>query len=250
MTTYTYLLALRRIQKPDFSQTTKYASGNLKADLASGQSSCVVVCENAATTLGFHANGIVRLSEQDSPDDTGTYEEITLNGTTPLVNGLEVTLYFDGTNVNAFTAADTKISAVMEIGDIEAATGTIVVTSASGTVDESGFPPVCYNKGTRDETLTVTFSTTTAFSVTGSRSGALGSGTISTDFVAVNPINGSTLITLPTGFFSGSGWVALNTVVIPTIGCNFAYWEARIIPADCDSLNGNEAIVAYTGESG
>lgn len=235
----------------DFNQTTKYAAASLKTGIAIGATSCVVTCENAVTTLGFRASGKVRISNQTTPSDiSGDFEDMVLTATPPLISGLDVTLYFATGTVKAYLAVNTVVGSVMTIGTIQATTGTIVVTSAGGTVNAGGFAPVCYNKGTRDETLTVTFSTTTAFSVSGSRSGSLGSGTVSTDFTANNPINSSTLIYIPAGFFSATGFVALNTVSIPTIGCNFSYWEARVVPAGSASLNGNEVQFAYTGESG
>lgn len=248
---YVYLFAGTKTDtEADFDQSIIYSAADLNTDITAGDTSCVVTCEIAATTLGFHASGKIRLSNQLYPGAAGDSEDIVLTSTTPLVNGLDVTLYFSTPAVNSYVAINTVVGSVMPVGDIEATTGTIVVTSTSGTVDEPVYPPVCYNKGTRDEILTVTFSTTTAFSVSGSRSGALGSGTVSTDFTATHPTNSATLIFIPTGFFSVTGFVALDTVVIPTIGNNFAYWESRVVPALSDSLNGDEVIFAYTGESG
>ena len=248
---YVYMFAGTKTDtEADFSQTVKYAAADLAADITTGDTACTITCEDAVTTLGFHASGKVAISDQLYPGARGASLVVTLSSTPPLVSGLTVTLYFETAITAGFLASNTVVGAVMEPSDIEATTGTIVVTSASGTVDESVYPPVCYNKGTRDETLTASFSTTTNFTVSGSRSGALGSGTVDTDFVATHPTNSATLITIPAGFFSATGFVALDTVVIPTIGCNFAYWEARVIPALADSLNGNQAISAYTGESG
>ena len=234
----------------NFSQTIIYAAGNLTNDISIGAESCTITCEAAATTLGFHANGKIILSNQEDPSASGDSETITLSSTTPTISGLEVTVYFNSPCTKAFLALNTVVGSVMEYGETEAGTGTIVVTSASGTVDESGAPPVCYNKGTRDETLTVSFTAPTTFAVTGSRSGSLGSGNVTTEFTATNPLNSANLITLPVGFFSATGWLALDTVVIPTVSNGFAYWEARVVPPLCGTLNGDEVIFAYTGESG
>lgn len=235
----------------DFDMTTIYAAAALTNDIAIGATSCTVTCEAAATTLGFHASGKIVVSDQEYPGAAaGTYTEIQLSSTTPLISSLEVTLYFESAATVAYSALDSVVGMVMEYGDTEASVGTATVTSASGTVDEALSPPTCNNKGTRDEILTVSFTAPTTFAVTGSRSGALGSGTVGTIFTATNPLNSATLITIPATFFSTTGWLALDTVTIPTIGNNFAYWEARVIPAACDSLNGDKVIFAYTGESG
>lgn len=235
----------------DFDMTTIYAAGALTNDISIGATSCTITCEAVATTLGFHASGKIVISDQAYPGAaTGTSAEVQLSATTPTINGLEVTVYFAAAIDSAFIAAVSVVGMVLEYGSAVATTGTIVVTSASGTVDETGASIICNNKGTRDEILTVSLTSATTFSVTGSRSGALGSGTVGTIFTATNPLNSATLITLPADFFSATGWLALDTVVIPTIGNNFSYWEARVIPALCDTLNGNEVIFAYTGESG
>ena len=233
----------------DLDETTIYAAGTLAADIAVDDTAITVTMEATKTTEGFHADGKIAVSNKSTPSGTGTTVIVPLSSTPPLVSGLTVTLYLEEPMTEAFSSANTIVASVMEMSPIQAKTGTIVVTSASGSVDESSYPPVGNNKGTRDEELTVSFSTTTNFTVSGTRSGALGSGTVSTDFVATNPINGATLLTIPAGFFSSTGFIALDTVTIPTIGANFAYWETRVVPEDCDTLAGDQAIFAYTGES-
>lgn len=248
---YVYMFAGTKTDtEADFDNSTKYAAANLNGDITIGDTSCIVVCESAVTTAGFHADGKVVISNQTYPGTSGDSVTVTLSSTPPLVNGLLVTLYFSEAIDISFNAVNTSVGAVMEPGDLAAEIGTPVVTSTSGIVDEIGYPPVCNNKGTRDEILTVSFATTTTFTVSGSRSGSLGSGDVSTDFIATNPLNSATLITIPAGFFSASGWVALDTVTIPTVGSNFAYWEARVVPAGCGALRGNEVVSAYAGESG
>lgn len=230
------------------SESTFYSCGNLKNNVSSGATAITVTVEAAALTSGFHASGRIRLSNQSDPSQSGDYEDVILNSTAPLISGNDVTVYTDTGITNAYLAANTMVSSVYSPGTSSVSTGAIVVTSSSGSVDEATYPPVVNNTGTKDETVTVTFSDATNFSVAGSRSGNLGSGTVSTDFIATNPDNAKELITLLAGFFSGT-FAALDTVVIPTNGNNSPFWLKRTVPALSISLTGDENITAYKGES-
>ncbi len=232
------------------SESRLYACGILQADITAGEAALTLTVENSAQTAAFEALDMVRISAQTSPEASGTWEDISCNSSTPLINGLNVTLYFATNLENSYTvAAGTVVSSLIESSSTSPSTGTIDVTSVSGSVDESGFPPELNNKGTVDEDLTVTFSSSTAFTVVGSRSGALGAGTVSGDFVATHPYNSAMLITLRAGFFSATGFLNLDTVEIPTIANNIPFWLKRIVPAGSSVLSGDYNISAYRGES-
>lgn len=229
------------------SEARAYGSGILANDISIGVSTLVVTVENAAMTGIFADADKIRLSNQSSPELTGDFELVDLSGA-PAVVGLDITLTLATATQTAYLAANTVVSSLYEPGSTASAIGTVVVNSASGTVDEVGFAPTLNNRGTIDEELTFSFSDSTNFTVVGSRSGALASGITTADYTAVNPDNSKNIITLPSGFFGGS-FVALDTVVIPTIANNFAFWLKRVVPAGAGTLNGDLNISAYSGES-
>lgn len=229
-------------------ETTFHSTGALKTDIAAGVTSCTVTVENAAQTAGFHASGKIRISNQTDPSTSGDYETITLNATAPTVSGLDVTVYWDTASTNAYLAANTVVSSVYEPGTSSVSYGSIVVTSTSGTVDDSTFPPILNNTGTMDESITVSFTAATTFTAAGSRSGSHGSGDTSTDFTMTHPTNGKVLCTLSAGFFTGT-YAALDTVVIPTVGNSSPFWLKRVVPALSSNLTGDQNITAYLGES-
>ena len=233
-----------------FDNTRKYGAATLASDCLTDSTTAVVTVESTDLTGIFASGDLIRLSAQTIPGGPGNYEDVTLSSTAPQVSGTTVTLYLNTAVTMDFYADATVVSSCYQPGDTEAAIGTVVVTSASGITneDDSALAPTLNNTGTRDETLTVTFSTATAFSVTGSKSGSLGSGTKDSTFTAYNPTNGKVLITLPAGFFSGT-WSALDTVEIPTISNSFAFWLCRTIPVGSSVFSGDENITAYLGES-
>lgn len=227
--------------------TRAYGAGQLKNDVSAGATSIVVTVEHADMVDIFVNGDLFVISDKESPELTGNAEVDKTVTAVPTAVGLDITLQVDALT-NSYLAADTVVSSVYEPGTTESAIGTIVITSASGTTDEATYPPVLNNRGTVDESLTFSFSDATNFSVSGSRSGALASGTTTADYTAINPDNTKDLITLPNGFFSGT-YASLDTVVIPTIANNFAFWLNRIIPAGSSTLNGDLNISAYSGES-
>lgn len=229
-----------------FSATRVYGCGSLANDVVANDVVSVVTVENVAMTNIFADGDKVRFSNQDSPELAGDFELVLLTAA-PSINGLDITLTHEAL-VGTYLASNTVVASLYQPGDKVSGVGTIVISSASGTVDESGFPPVTNNRGTVDEELTFSFSSGSNFTVAGSRSGPLEAGSVNADYTAINPNNLKNIITLPNGFFTGT-YVGLDTVVIPTIANNFAFWLQKTIPPLSSKLNSDLNITAYTSES-
>ncbi len=247
---YLYLFAGTKVDtEATINETRKFGCGKLAVDVSMGATSFTVTVENAALTSIFQASDKIRVSNKISPELAGDTEEIQLNSTTPTINGLDVTVYFDVGTTNAYLAINSFISSLYQVSTTSVSVGTIDITSTSGTIDDSNFPPELNNTGTRDEELTVAFTSPTTFTMTGSVSGSLGSAAnLTSDFIATNPINGKQIIKLPAGFFTGT-YESLDTVVIPTIANNVPFWLKRVVPPASGTLSGNLNISALLGES-
>lgn len=229
-------------------ETTFHVAGNLKTDLSIGDTDITVTVEDPALVTGFHVSGRIVISNKTSPElTTGDSEEITLNATAFTVSGSDVTMHTDVGVVAAYLASNSYVSSMLTPGDSTVSTGTVVITSTSGTVDESTFPIIVNNTGTKDESITVTFTSATTYTVAGSVSGNLGSGSVSATFTGVNPDNAKTCIEFTSGFFTGT-YASLDTVVIPTISNATPLWLKRTVPALSDSLSGNTNLTGFKGE--
>jgi hypothetical protein len=132
------------------------------------------------------------------------------------------------------------VSGVVDLGDIVAATSAWAETSVSGTYDEVTYPVVVNNIGTVSDTWTLTFTSASAFTVTGANTGSVGSGSILSDFQPVNPSVG-------TGdyYFQiyASGWggtfVAGDTITFVTTYSAKGIWIKEVVPAGTVSCTQN-----------
>jgi len=103
-------------------------------------------------------------------------------------------------------------------------------SSSSGTYDENTYPLLLFNDGTVQDTFTITFSSSTAFTCSGTATASLGVGSTLTDFSPINPDTGHPYFTLRSAGFAGS-WTNGDTVVFrtgpPTTSYNIYIGKAK-----------------------
>ncbi len=226
-------------------ETRKFGTAPLKNDASIGVTALTVTVEDVSLTGIFQANDKIRVSNTTLPASGDLIIE--LNATTPGISGSDVTVYFDTATVTEFLASNTQVSSLYYPGTSETSNTSPVVTSSSGSVDDTTYPIILNNSGTRDEEITVTFSDATNFSVAGNRSGSFGSGTVSTDFEGLNPDNSKVAVSFTNGFFGGT-FATSDTVVFSTVSNSIPFWEKQVVPVASSSLSGNNNITCFMGE--
>ena len=124
------------------------------------------------------------------------------------------------------------VCGVVELDSIIASADTFVVTSVSGTYDDTTFPILISNIGTVEDTWTLSFTSPTAFTVTGTNTGSLGSGTRSSDFSPVNPNigTGAYYFSIRASGFGGT-FVIGETITFSTHHSAKSIWAKEIAPA-------------------
>lgn len=226
------------IQSSADDYTNWYGSGILNTNLLSGESQMEVAYDNADGVFSGEAL-YLRL------DDGVNNATVQLVGEPAWVGNI-ATLTFSGALEADFDADDTIVSTVLDLGDVVAESSDWLETSSSGTYDESSYPLGTFNIGTITEDWTLTFLTSTTFSVSGATVGSVGSGSIATNFA---PANGS-------GYYFridkdgwGGTWAVGETITFSTTHSAKPLWVKEVVPAGCQALSNNSVQFNWEGES-
>lgn len=225
-----------------------YGTGVLDSLVSAGANTIDVVVEDGAEII-FRDTEKIRISDKTGIDDLVGNEEIhTINGV-PVVNGDVVTITLAGTLANGY-AAGSQVSSFLEVGDVQGAFSSFVVTSAGdGTYDEVNNPILVDNIGGVRDTWTLTFQDATNFTISGANSGSVGSGTIGSN---TSPNNGDFSRPYWTIFAAGFGgtFQAGDTIEFVTDPAAVGVWFRRVIPAGANPQSGNSFNVRFRGETG
>jgi len=224
-----------------------YGSGQLSASRLIGDSFMEVVTEGASFDM-FKQGDLVRISDKVNVDDLVGNEEFVTIANTPSYTGDIVDFTFSPSLANAYTNTLTRVASVIEHGDIEGSVDGYIKSSVSGTYDEVGNPVEVDSIGTVEETITITFTSPTAYDVVGDTLGALGSGNISSDFAPNNPDFSKPYFILRFAGFAGT-WAISDSITFDTHPAAVPVWYKRIVPAGANSFAGNKVIAAIDGES-
>lgn len=218
--------------------------------IAIGAATIDVLMEKGADLI-FVQGDTLRISDKTSVNDVGGKEEfVTIStGGVSAPTGDVRTLTIDAPGpVNSFlTGIGTKISSVYEPANIVSAFSSFVITSSLGTyVTASNL--IVDNIGGIQQNWTLTFTSATAFDLTGDTLGAVGSGNISSTFAPNN-----TDFTKPYFSMNSAGWggtyVAADTITFTTAPASVPLWLERTVPAGAASFSANSVIPALEGES-
>jgi len=143
----------------------------------------------------------------------------------------------------------TRIAVYLDLGDLHAYTDSVVATTAGdGDFDDANHPITGDNKGSVRDTITLTFTSATAFDASGSYLGSLGSGTTSSDFSPSNPNTSTPYFTVPSAGWMGT-WASGDTLVFELYPASEAIWMKEVVPAGANSKANNTVVVGIYGES-
>jgi hypothetical protein len=161
-------------------------------------------------------------------------------------NGTYLTLALTGTLSNPFDQADTVVASVIEVAEVVASVDSVVVSSASGTLDSTAL--IAHNRGATRDTITLTFTSATEYSAAGLVAGDLGIGTTNSSFAPSNPSTSGPRFTIPSTAWGGT-FADGDDVEFELHPAAIPIWYRRVVPAGADSLANATVSVTVTGES-
>jgi len=137
------------------------------------------------------------------------------------------------------SATPTTISSCIESATLETSTDNWIESSTGGTYDEAGSPVTNDNLGGIEQTWTLTFTSTTDFSVVGDVVGSIGTGSVSTNFTPVNATFAQPYFSLLSAGWGGS-WAVNDTLVFQTHPAAQPFFCELIVDAGTASYSNDD----------
>ncbi len=221
-----------------------YGAASVTGALSAGAGSIAVLPEAVADGI-FVAGDVLYISDKTSisaVDGNEEYAQIAPGGVS--INGSIATLTLVSPLQYGYTAP--HVSSVLTPGDVLTALSDKSVTSTAGTLDEAQI--VLAPRSTVADTFTLTFTSATAFTVTGSVAGDLGGGVIGSTCAPTNTAFSGPYFTLPAAAWGGT-FEAGDTVSFTTSPAAVPVWYERIVPAGASSFAANSFSLAVDCES-
>lgn len=226
----------------------QYGAGTLNANATLGATTCQVLVEAAADAL-FKNGMTVRISDRQTIDGIGNEQYVVLSADASY-SGNVATLTFTGTPLayNFAAATPSYASSCITPADIQATVTDWALTSGAGTFDSVNFPVQPHGIGSIEQLWTMLWTSPTSYTVSGDTVGAIGTGTINTNFVPANPAYSKPFFTIPSAAFGGT-FANGNSASFRTHPASAPIWYKRTVPAGATSLSNNRVITGYDGES-
>jgi len=222
----------------------KYGVAKLDANKTAGATSLVVLLEDPSIPIFLNGDKI-RVSNKATVDAAGDEDIVTISGAPSLVGSL-LTINFTPALTFSYLESNTRVSKIYTVGDVKPAYSGQSVTSSLGTCDFAQLAMT--NLGTIYDVWTVTFSSPTAYSVTGVNSGSVGTGNRSGDFAPLNPASGVPYFTLPAAAIGGT-FAASDTINFTTSPAAVPLWVRRDVPGGASAIVGNSFSLCMEGET-
>jgi hypothetical protein len=163
-------------------------------------------------------------------------------------SGNTVTIDLEDTVTNAYTTASTTGSGCLYASEVVASTENWAETSGSGTYDESTYPVTAHNDGAEEDTITIQFTGSSTFNVSGANMGSLGTGfSISLDCTPSNPDNGKDVFTLDKDGWGGT-WATNDTITFDLHPATDPGWLKEVVPAGTSQEPHNLTILGWYAE--
>jgi len=231
----------QRDRQADLTSPREYGSARLKTDVAAGAASFVVLLEDASQSI-FASADTIWIGD-------ATNNEYFAAVTVAKV-GAEVTITLSGADqlAHAYQAANAYAASCLTLGEVKGTVANWVETSAAGAYDETGHPLELDNIGTIEDDWLLTFTSPTGFSVAGTYTGALASGTIIQDHAPANPAQSKPYFTLRAAGFSGA-WTSGDTLRFSTHPAAAPLWLKQQVPAGAAAANAATFEIVIAGES-
>jgi hypothetical protein len=225
----------------------QYGSGTLNTNVSQGATTCAVLVEGPADDI-FKAGMTVRISDRQTVDSIGNEQFLVLASDASYAGAVATLTFTTPLSYNFSTASPTYVSSVYAPPDVQASIADFALVSAAGTFDSIAHPIQPNNVGSIEQLWTVTFTSSTSYTVTGDTVGSVGPGTVGTNFVPANPAFSKPYFVLPSAGFGGT-FAAGNTLQFRTHPAAVPVWYRRVVPPGATSISANKVSVVVDGES-
>ncbi len=226
----------------------QYGIGTLNTNANLSATTMQVLVENAADDV-FKSGMTVRISDRQAIDGVGNEQFLVLSADATYAGNV-ATLTFASTPLgfNFLAASPTYVSSVLLAGTVIPVVTDWSETSVGGTYNESQYPVAPHGIGSINQLWTLTFTSSTTFTVSGDTVGSVGSGNVTTNTVPSNPSFSRPYFTLLSAGFGGT-WALGNIIQFRTSPGAVPVWFKRVIPSGANSLSQNFSRVGVDGES-
>lgn len=233
----------------DLSSPRLFGCGWLSASVSGGATSITVLVEDGTVQI-FQVGDKIRISDKANVDAlTGNEEYRTI--TSVAWAGDVATIGLDTGLDNSYSSVSqaTRVSSLLSLSTLQSSASAPVVTSVGGTYDNTNFPILGDNNGSIRQNVTLTFTSSTAFTILGDTLGSLGSGNISgVNCAPNNPSVGAPYWTINASGFGGT-FQAGDTITFSVTPSAKGIWLKRVIPVNTPSMAGNRFVLVVEGES-
>jgi hypothetical protein len=228
----------------DYKRSSINTSGNGERT-ATSVTETTIVCSTGNMTPDAEVGRRVRIKSAST--GAGQIRRITINTTTSITIESPWTVVPTGTVV--YEVLGTIGSMCVYLGDVKNSFSGFTVTCGGGRT--GAFNSTSYLKlfpvGTMDDHWTILFSSPTAYTITGTYYGQIGSTYLKAD--TVRPVNGASYyFELDAAGWSGT-WDSGDTVVFDTVSSSKALWLKEIVPAGIDPHSANSIDIGVSGDT-
>jgi hypothetical protein len=225
----------------------QYGCAKLNADVSAAATTMQVLLENSVDQ--FFANGdSIRISDRATLNATGNEEFVTISGTPSLV-GSVVSITFTPALQNPYAAAAARVANIYKPSTVIGSVTNFSVTSSSGgNYDNTNDPIVCPNLGGVYDDWTLTFTSSTTYTISGAREGSQGTGSTTSGASPINANTATPYFTILAAGFSGS-FTSGDTILFRTLPAAVPVWLKRTVPASTNAYSGNKFTLVIDGET-
>jgi len=225
----TYFLGTASDTQADIGSPTEFGAATLQSSVSAAATALTVLLESDAMVI-FRTGDKIFLTDGTNSE---YHENVTI-----VKNGSLVTITLAAGDMLAYAyTAGAVVASVLPLGSIVAAIGTVSKVTSSGVLDATKI--TADNIGSITHTVTLTFTSATAFSAVSDVLGSLGTGSIGSAFAPVNSDYMRPYLTVPAASWSGT-WAAGEVVTIPVTAASAPFWLKNVVPAGAAAY-GNDA---------
>lgn len=218
-----------------------YGSAPLRYSTALSATSVSVLLPQDITNF-FTIGDSIRISNKNLVTGIGSEDFVAITDMT--IVGSEVEMTVSPPLNTAYSSSDTRVMNIIEFGDLYAKVNNVAVTSASGTFDSTKIE--MNNRSTVQATWTITFTSSTVFTVASTLLGTPANGNTGTQLVINNPSYSLPYLKVPTTAFGGN-YLSGDTIILSTVPAAIPVWLKRIVPAGATPIAANRATYVLDG---
>jgi hypothetical protein len=221
-----------------------YGGGALESAASNGSQTIAVVTEGASLNC-IRADDTLRITDRVSVVGTGNEEFAEVESV--VYSGDVAAVLLKAALMYSFPAG-AVVSSVYNAGEVRAEVSALAVTSAAGALLD-GLPPLGDSIGSVEQDWTLSFTSATAFTITGDTLGSIGSGNTTSGAAPINPVfPGRPYFTLPASAFSGV-FAPGDRITFTTSPAAVPVWYRQLVPAGAAAISGNQVVLGVDGES-